>query len=172
MDRATIGLVAGTPIDKRAVIAKIRAALGKELDVLRQSVANAREGATHEQAKPESDKDTRAIEASYLAGAQAARLRVLETADKRLQFQELRDFKPTDAVAPGAIVDIEVDGKSTRYFVAEAAGGTKIEHEGVEILVLTPEAPLAQSILGKRTGDTFERSVRGEALEYEIVGVA
>ena len=35
----------------------------RELDMLRQSVASAREGATHEQAKPENDKDTRAIEA-------------------------------------------------------------------------------------------------------------
>jgi len=164
--------VARGPIDKRAVITKIRAVLAKEIDVLRASAASAREGATHEQAKPEGDKDTRAIEASYLAGAQAARLRVLEAADKRLQFQELREFKAGDAIAPGALIDIEIDGKSSRYFMAEAGGGTKIEHDGVEISVLTPEAPLAQSIMGKKTGDTFERTVRGEALEYEIVGVA
>ena len=164
--------MAGSRIDKRAVITKIRAVLAKEIDVLRQSAASAREGATHDQAKPESDKDTRAIEASYLAGAQSARVRVLEAADKRLEFQELRDFKPTDAVGPGALVDVEVDGKWSRYFLAEAAGGTKIEHDGVEIVVLTPEAPLAQSLLGKKTGETFERTVRGEALEYEIVGVA
>ncbi len=77
-----------------------------------------------------------------------------------------------DTVGVGALVDVEVDGKRSRYFLAEAAGGTKIEHEGVEIVVLTPEAPLAQSLLGKKPGDTFERTVRGEATEYEIVAVA
>ncbi len=159
----------GSRIDKRAVIEKIRAVLATEIGVLRLSAASAREGATHEEAKAEDDKDTRAIEAGYLAGAQAARMRTLEAADKRLEFQELRDM---DTVGVGALVDVEVDGKRSRYFLAEAAGGTKIEHEGVEIVVLTPEAPLAQSLLGKKNGDTFERTVRGEAIEYEIVAVA
>lgn len=164
--------MAGTPrIDKRALVEKIRAVLAKEIEVLRQSSASAREGATHEQAKPESDKDTRAIEASYLAGAQAARLRVLEAADKRLEFLDLRDFKAGETAAPGALVDVDVDGKRARYFIADAAGGTKVELDGVEIAVLTPEAPLAQSLLGKKAGDTFERTVRGEALEYEIVSI-
>jgi transcription elongation GreA/GreB family factor len=159
-------------LDKRAIVEKVRGVLAKEIDVLRQSAAAAREGATHEQAKPESDKDTRAIEASYLAGAQAGRLRVLEAADKRLEFLDLRDFKPGDPVAPGALVEVDVDGKRSHYFVADAAGGTKVELGGVEVAVLTPEAPLAQSLLGKKTGDSFERTVRGEALEYEIVSVS
>jgi transcription elongation GreA/GreB family factor len=159
-------------LDKREIVEKVRAVLAKEIDVLRQSAAAAREGATHEQAKPESDKDTRAIEASYLAGAQAGRLRVLEAADKRLEFLDLRDFKPADPIAPGALVEVDVDGKRSHYFVADAAGGTKVELGGVEVAVLTPEAPLAQSLLGKKTGESFERTVRGEALEYEIVSVS
>ena len=159
-------------LDKRAIVEKVRAVLAKEMDVLRQSAAAAREGATHEQAKPEGDKDTRAIEASYLAGAQAGRLRVLEAADKRLEFLDLRDFKPADPIGPGALVEVDVDGKRSHYFVADAAGGTKVDIGGVEVAVLTPEAPLAQSLLGKKTGESFERTVRGEALEYEIVSVS
>jgi hypothetical protein len=40
---------------------------------LERAHADARAGATHEEAKPENDKDTRALEQSYLARGQAIR---------------------------------------------------------------------------------------------------
>ena len=158
----------GSQIDKRLIVEAVRAALAKEMEVLRASAANAALGATHDDAKPEDDKDTRAIEASYLAGAQAGRIRVLEAADKKLEFM---DLKASDVIAPGALVELDADGKVGHYFVAEAAGGTKVSIGGVDITVLTPEAPLAQSLIGKRAGDSFERTVRRETVEYEIVSV-
>lgn len=158
----------GASTDKRAIVERVRAVLAKEIEVLRASAASAREGATHDEAKPEDDKDTRAIEASYLAGAQAGRIRVLEAADKKLEFMELREMS---AAGPGALVVLDVDGKTSHFFLAEAAGGTKVRVDGTEITVLTPEAPLAQSLIGKKAGDSFERVVRGEPVEYEILSV-
>lgn len=158
----------GSQIDKRLIVEAVRAALAKEMDVLRASAANAALGATHEDAKPEDDKDTRAIEASYLAGAQAGRLRVLEAADKKLEFMELREM---EVAAPGALVELDTDGKVAHYFLADVAGGTKVKVAGTDITVLTPEAPLAQSLVGKKAGHAFERTVRGTAVEYEIVSV-
>ena len=38
-----------------------------EIATMRKAALDAAEGATHAEAKPENDKDTRAIEASYLA---------------------------------------------------------------------------------------------------------
>ena len=159
------------PIDKRVLVARLRDVLGRELDVLRQAVASAREGATHEQAKPENDKDTRALEQSYLAGAQSARVRLLEAADKRLEFLDVRDLRPSDPVRLGALVEADVDGVLARYFIADAAGGTKTEVEGVEIQVVTPEAPLGQALIGRVAGDVIERNVGGKVREYEIVAV-
>lgn len=49
------------------------AALERTLELLERAHADAAEGATHEEAKPEDDKDTRALEQSYLARGQAQR---------------------------------------------------------------------------------------------------
>lgn len=158
-------------VDKKAVLEKIRDALKREMATLEQSARSAREGATHEEAKPEDDKDTRALEASYLAGAQAGRLRALETMVRSLEFFELREFRPQDPIAPSALVEVEdEDGKKATYFVATVAGGTKV-NAGVDIQVITPESPLAQLLLGRKQGDSFERTVKGVTREFEITAV-
>ena len=69
MDRATA---------KKALVATLVEKLDNELANMKRAAKDAREAATHEEAKPENDKDTRALEASYLAGAQAARVRELD----------------------------------------------------------------------------------------------
>ena len=51
--------------------------LAADLETLERAQQAAIEGATHEEAKPENDKDTRALEASYLARGQAMRLEEL-----------------------------------------------------------------------------------------------
>ena len=85
-------------IDKRLLVQELRANLGREIDVLRAAARDAREAATHEEAKPENDKDTRAIEAAYLAGAQADRVRELERVVNALEFLALRDLREGDAI--------------------------------------------------------------------------
>ena len=52
----------------------------REVEVLTAAARSTHEAATHEENKAENDKDTRAIEAGYLAGAQADRVRELQGA--------------------------------------------------------------------------------------------
>ena len=59
---------------KPALKAELLALLGAHLETLERAHRAACEGATHEEAKPENDKDTRALEQSYLARGQAARI--------------------------------------------------------------------------------------------------
>ena len=158
-------------VSKRDVVEKVSAALAREIAVLAQSAASAREGATHEQAKPENDKDTRALEASYLAGAQAGRARVLEANAKRLEFLELRDFSARDPVALAALVELEVDGERALFFLSPAGGGQKVDVAGGTVQVVTPEAPLGQALVGKVAGDGFELRIGKNLREYQIVSV-
>src|SRR5258707_8534043 len=65
-------------VDKRAIVVAIQEQLAAEIAVLTRAARDAHEAATHEEAKPENDKDTRSVEAAYLAGAQAERARDLE----------------------------------------------------------------------------------------------
>lgn len=159
------------PISKADVLAAIVDAIASEIAVLEQSAASAREGATHEQAKPENDKDTRALEASYLAGAQAGRARDLLATKKRIEFLELRDFGKKDPIGPSALVELAVDGERSVFFLADVGGGRKVAVGGVEIQVVTAEAPLGQALLGKRQGDSFEMRVKRDVREYDIVEV-
>ena len=168
---AAVRIAPVKPLSKSDVLEAIRAAIAREIAVLDLSAASAREGATHEQAKPENDKDTRALEASYLAGAQAGRARDLAATAKRIEFLELRDFGKGDPIAPSALVELDVDGVRSVFFLADVGGGRKVEVGGVEVQVVTAEAPLGQALLGKKQGDTFEMRVKKDVREYEIVGV-
>ena len=63
---------------KKNLNAELVAMLEGTLATLEAAHADARAGATHEQAKPENDKDTRALEQSYLARGQAMRIETLK----------------------------------------------------------------------------------------------
>jgi transcription elongation GreA/GreB family factor len=154
-------------IDKRAIIAAMRMAMAREAEVLTTAATSAREAATHEENKPENDKDTRALEAAYLAGAQADRVRDLGRADNALQFLTLRPFGDGDKIALTALVEVEVDGASQHYFLSPVGGGMRVDACGISVLVVTPEAPVGRALVGKEIGDVVEVRAR----EYEIVGV-
>jgi len=180
---------------KRDLIRRLQADLAREIGVLRQAAAAAREAATHEEARPENDKDTRAIEAGYLAGAQAARVRDLEGVANALEFIELRAFGPDDGIAVSAVIELRAkrvssspggargarsptvetkldrDGERSRYFVAPQGGGMKSTFDGEPIQVITPRSPIGRAVLGKTVGDVVELQVDRGAREYEVVAV-
>ncbi len=39
------------------------------------------------------------------------------------------------------------------YFLGPCAGGTSVEVDGDEVLVITPASPLGRDLMGKRAGD-------------------
>lgn len=151
-------------IDKRALVVKLREELKKEIATMRDAQRVAHEAATHEEAKPENDKDTRALEASYLARGQAERVRDMERADNALEFLVLR---ACETVTLGAIVELDHDGARSVYFLAPVGGAIRAAIDGVTVQVVTPEAPMGRALVGRVVGDSVE--VRGK--EYEIVEV-
>jgi transcription elongation GreA/GreB family factor len=148
------------PIDKRALVAKLRAELAREIAAARAAQKDTQKAATHEEAKPENDKDTRALEQSYLARGQAERVRDLERADNMLEFLVLR---ACDKGALGALVELECDGARTVYFLAPVGGAVRTTIDDVVVQVVTPEAPMGRALIGREAGDVVE--VRGKELE-------
>jgi transcription elongation GreA/GreB family factor len=147
---------------KQALIASLEVTLAG----LERSHADTREGATHAEAKPENDKDTRALEASYLARGQAMRIEEL-----RLALAEVRamGIEPTkQGVALGALVTALEDEQPVRFFLAPQGGGTKLPG-GVQ--VVTPRSPLGVALLGKRPGEACELKLGGRDRELEITRV-
>lgn len=159
-------------VDKKEVIEALVRALQAELDGVRAAARSAREGATHEEAKPENQYDTRALEASYLAGAQSARADVLDAAIQTLSRLDLRSYDDETPIGLAALVELEHDGNLERYFVAPEGGGVKVPHEGGLIRIVTTASPIGRAIAKKRVGDSFHITIKRERREYDIVDVA
>jgi transcription elongation GreA/GreB family factor len=143
--------------------------LAAELETAERAQRAALEGATHEEAKPENDKDTRALEASYLARGQARRLEELRAGLAEVEAMRLRDFGEDAPVALGALVTAEGASGEASFFLAPHGGGAKLADGRVQ--VVTPKSPLGRALLGKREGDDCDLAVEGKRRELSIVRV-
>ena len=159
-------------IDKEALIAQILKELEGRLAALCQSARAAYEGATHEESRAEDKYDTRGLEASYLAGAQAKRAMELEDAIARYRNLKARDFGDEDPIALTALVQLEAEGRDSLYFIGPEAGGTRLVQNGETITVITPKAPLGKKLMGSLADDEFNLTLGGVKRSYTIVSVA
>ncbi len=129
------------------------------------------EGVAHADAKPENDKDTRALEQSYLARGQASRVAELRAAVAELRAMALRAFAPGDPAALGALVTAERDdGEALTVWLAPQGGGSRLG--GGRVQVVTPKSPLGRAVLGKREGEPSEVTLAGKARDLTILRVA
>jgi len=133
----------------------------------------ARDAATNEESRPENKYDTRALEASYLAGAQAKRSEELKSTIQRLSLINLPEFTDDDNVALTALVNVMIDGSTQKtFFLLPSGGGTKVHVDGREIHIITPDSLVGDALLGKSTGEDFELTINGREFSYEIRGIA
>jgi transcription elongation GreA/GreB family factor len=154
---------------KTALKNELAALLAADLETLEKAHRTTREGATHEEAKPENDKDTRALEQSYLARGQAMRIEELRSGVADVNGMPLRDYAAGDPAALGAIVTIDEDGEESRLFLAPQGGGNRLANG--EVQVVTPRSPLGQALLGKREGDDVDVRLAGKTRSHSVVRV-
>jgi transcription elongation GreA/GreB family factor len=157
--------------DKHRVRDAVLEKLAEQLAQAVQVAHDTRKSATHEEAKPENDKDTRALEQSYLARGQALRAEQLTEDREVLRFLPLPRLDG-GAASAGALVQIEAEDGATRVlFIAPVAGGTEVMVEGTSVQVVTPASPLGAALLGRGEGDEVSVIVRGARREYVIAQV-
>jgi transcription elongation GreA/GreB family factor len=168
---AILGAV-GAKLDKRRILDTLLASLEAEATALLAAANATIAGATHEEARPENDKDTRALEATYLARGQARRVEETHEIITRLRFVELRDFDDDDPIGPTALVAVEIDGDRTeQLFVLTHGGGRTVEIDGVTLRIVTTASPVGRALLGKQAGDDFTLQIAGKRREYVIESV-
>jgi transcription elongation GreA/GreB family factor len=158
-------------LNKRAVIKKITAKLAGELEVYFRAAQYARAEATHEQNKAENKYDTRGLEASYLARGQSRQAAELESAIAEFEKLSARKFTDADPINVGALLSLQVGGETLYYFLGPKAGGTEILHDRTEILVITPQSPLGEQLMGRKTGDEPHLNFGGTKQPAKIVSV-
>jgi hypothetical protein len=143
-------------MNKASVLAALRARLEQDLAVAVEAQRRTQIGATHEESKPENDKDTRALESSYLARGQALRVVELTRDLATATAFELRAFDAASPIAVSALVELDEGGQTAFYFISPVGGGLTLEVDGVVVRVLTPAAPLGRALLGQAVDADIE----------------
>ena len=156
---------------KSQLIKKIVDHLIGELEIYFKAARAAHAEATHEQSKAENKYDTRGLEASYLARGQSRQAAEIEQAIVQFQKLPLREFGPADPIDLGALVELHAKGNKSVYFIGPRAGGTEILDGDREILVITPQSPLGQQLVGKQQGERLNLEIAGSRSDYQIVSV-
>jgi transcription elongation GreA/GreB family factor len=158
-------------MDKRRLVETIQAHLAEELATLVQAAKAAHEAATHEESKAEDQHDTRGLEASYLAGAQAQRAAELQSQLLMWKYLPIREFGPEDVACPAALVELEHGKTRAFYFIAPQGGGLVTRIDGQPVQVITPNSPMGEAIMGKKEGDTIEIETRSSTRTYKVVSI-
>lgn len=155
-------------MDKHELRVSLVARLERDLAAAEAAQRATVAGATHEDAKPENDKDTRALEQTYLARGQAQRAVELRAAVAETKAMPLRDFPDGAPIALSALVTVEDERGAQRLFLALHGGGEELD--GVR--VVTTRSPLGRALLGKKVGDEVELGQGGRSRTLAITGVA
>jgi Transcription elongation factor, GreA/GreB, C-term len=158
-------------IQKAHLLRQIVASLTDNLGVLENAARASHEEATHENNKAESKYDTHGLEAAYLAGGQARQAKEILDSIALYEALTVRDFAPGEPIDLTALVELDADGIRSAYFIGPKNGGLEIEHQRKEIMLITPQSPLGQNLMGRKSGQRWTAKIGGSTVKYHIVSV-
>ncbi len=155
-----------------------------EMSALAAAAQSAHEAATHEESKAEDQHDTRGIEASYLAGAQTARVAELKQVileyRSLLGIEEVRAGKGPESIGVGALITVQPvvsaddpkpKGAPLRALFAAHGGGTSVLVDGANYSVFTPSSPIGEALLSGQKGDVVEIESKAGNRAYRIISI-
>ncbi len=149
---------------KAALLAQLEAALATARAAHKAAV----EGATHAEARPENDKDTRGLEQSYLARGVAQRAAELEAAVAGIAGWQPRAFAEDAAIGVGALVAVDDDGRARQFLIAGHGGGLTLPGQ---VTVVTPSSPIGRALLGRRVDEDCEVDLGGGLRTLSITAI-
>jgi transcription elongation GreA/GreB family factor len=169
-----ISLSSSSSISKAGLVQQVISRLQDDLDAVLRAAKDAHEAATHEEAKPENSKDTRGLVESYLAAGQAARAAELQRDLQAMKALALALPEAMAAVGVGALVALRDDDSDavTWSLVLPAGAGTALVVDDRRIQVITPQAPLARAVMGRRAGDLVDVVIAGRPRTFAVDTVA
>lgn len=150
-------------MDKPALLTHIIQRLNADLQQAVLAAEAAHADATHEESVAENQYDTLGLEASYLAAGHSRR--VLELREALLRYNALI-LRPRDAergIQLTSLVSLEDEqGRHQQLFLGPEGAAGKFNSAEGEVLLVSPQAPLARQLLGLQEGD--ELQVAGKRL--------
>ncbi len=143
--------------------------LNQEIQSLKKALESSMSYATDQEFKAEDKYDTRSLEASYLASAEAKRVEELKQDLQLIQEMTLDTSNKSGDISIGALVNLELNGNQRKYFLAPTKGGTLINIEGESILVISVFSPLGSALIGLKEAEEFEIETPKETRNYKVI---
>lgn len=170
-------------LNKQQLLNTLLEEIDKSLSIATSAANDAKDLATHEQSKPETQYDTVGLEASYLAHGQSQRVAELKLA--LLQWKKLTSviIKPEKPIEFGSLIQLKndngdssssktkVNNNGAWFLLGPAMGGLKLKQNGHLITVITDSSPLGKLVIGKYLDDEITLTLRGKKIDYEIVAI-
>ena len=159
-------------VDKKTIVALIIENLKQELHQAINAANEAHAAAVDDQSVAETQYDTLAIEAAYLAEGQSRRVNDLQETLLKYQQLPLVDFDENKPIALSAIVQLDADREKNQwFFIGPAAGGFRCNLNHQHITVITPESPLGLVLMGEFTGENIKVKLGNGKLSDHIANV-
>lgn len=156
---------------KKELVQSFITQLEADLESIAEAARATLDAATNEESKAENQYDTRALEAGYLAGAQAKRVKELKDVLGLFQNLEFKDFASTEPVQSTALVEVELDNKLNTLLIMPKGGGVQLKHNEKTVQIVTPASHLGEAILGLKVGEVAEFEVGDKTRFCEIIDV-
>lgn len=158
-------------MNKKKLISYLAEKIAQELTAITEAAKNTYDVATHEDNKPENKYDTRGLEASYLAGAQAKRVVDMKEVLAIFENLPIKNFTENDKITATALVEVLLNDKTSFVLLMPKGGGQTVIFEDQSVQVITPESPLGKSLIGRLVGDVVVLEAGQKKREYEIVSI-
>lgn len=168
-------------IDKSHFLLALRDHYQQQMDIARRASADAAVAAQTFATESEKREDSRAmlefssVSKGHILRAQGARdaLQQLEHFEK----QPHPRFSRKTPISLGALVDVQMEtdeGSEERtFFLLPIGAGTELSGPGGDgfVSVITPQSPIGKQLIGKKAGESFDMTVRGDAYEWHVLDV-
>lgn len=154
---------------KRQILDELLSRARVELAGLEASAKSNHAFATDQEFKAESKYDTRALEASYLASAEAKRVEELKLEIQILEEVDLDQSKKLGEISIGALVELSHQDQKRKYFLIPTAGGTVIKVGDEAVMVVSVFSPIGDALLGLKKNDEFEVETPRETRHYTVI---
>ncbi len=158
-------------MNKKALIHYITRQISDELLAITSAAKSTYDVAINEDNKPENKYDTRALEASYLAGAQAKRVADMKEVLAIFENLPIREFTNQSSIERTALVEVCHNDKVSFVLIMPKGGGQSVVFEGQPVQVITAESPLGKALMGRKAGDEVEVRTGSVLREYEILSI-
>jgi transcription elongation GreA/GreB family factor len=145
-------------IDKKTIFEACKNMLLQRIADGEKAMLDAQEAANSEEKSSMGDKYETGRAMSQLARDMSAK-QVFENKQELANLLKLENTKTDKTIIQGSVVT----ANEKVFYIAVGLG--VIDFNGMQVTVLSPKAPLAQLMLGKKAGDVFELNKKQFAIE-------